>query len=330
MKTQEFTYHLPEKLIAQYPLRDRDQARLLVLDRASKKIIHTRFYKIPQFFRAKDVLCINNTKVFKARLKGKKHTGGAVEILLVKEQADGIWESLVSPSRRVKSGTQIMFNNNVYAKILQKEKTRCLVAFNISAEKVIKDYGAVPLPHYIKRSSTICDEKNYQTTYARKIGSIAAPTAGMHFSKTILKNCQQKGVRIAEITLHIGPGTFKPIRTEEIEDHDMEPEYYDIPPHEKKLIDSASRMIGVGTSVCRTLETFIRTNAPTGLAKLFIYPGHSFKKVDCLITNFHLPSSTPLLLVCAFAGRDLIFKAYEEAIKKKYRFLSYGDAMMIL
>ena len=330
MKLKDFEYQLPEQLIAQYPLRQRDKARLLVLDRASKKITHTRFSDITRFFRANDVLCMNNTKVFKARLKGKKITGGGAELLLIKEQADGIWESMISPSRRIRSGTQIIFSKDVHAKILQKKGARCLVAFNIPIESVIKEYGTVPLPPYIKRPSTTDDENDYQTTYAKEIGSIAAPTAGMHFSTNILEDCKQIGVRLAEITLHIGPGTFKPIRVENIEDHDMEPEYYDIPETAKKVISSASRLIGVGTSVCRTLETFARTNATTGLADIFIYPGHEFKAIDCLVTNFHLPGSTTLLLVCAFAGKDLIFKAYQEAIKKKYRFLSYGDAMMIV
>lgn len=330
MELKEFTYNLPEKLIAQYPRQERDQTRLLVLDRISKKITHTRFNKIFDFLKPKDVLCINNTKVFKARIKGRKTTGGAVEMLLIKEQAEGIWESLVSPSRRVCPGIQIILSDDAYAKILEKQGARCLVGFNIPIEKVISDFGSVPLPHYIRRSPVKSDEKNYQTTYAKKTGSIAAPTAGLHFSKKTLESCQEKGIQLAEITLHIGPGTFKPIRVKEIEDHDMDPEYYDIPIDSKKIIDSASRVIGVGTSVCRALETYARTRVPTGLAELFIYPGHEFQMIDCLITNFHLPGSTPLLLVCAFAGKNLIFKAYDEAIKKKYRFLSYGDAMLIL
>jgi S-adenosylmethionine:tRNA ribosyltransferase-isomerase len=330
MKIKEFEYHLPEELIAQYPLRERDRSRLLILDRASKEIIHARFYEISNFFKAKDVLVINNTKVFKARLKGKKPTGGAVELLLIKEQAEGIWESMVSPSRRVRSGTQVILKDDVYAKILEKKGARCLVAFNIPSDKVITDFGVVPLPHYIKRSAIPNDEKKYQTTFAKKTGSIAAPTAGMHFSQEVLKTCREKGVRLTEITLHIGPGTFKPIRTEEIEDHVMEPEYYDISRDSINSINNASRIISVGTSVCRTLETFARTHDTEGSAELFIYPGHKFKMVDCLVTNFHLPGSTPLLLVCAFADKDLIFKAYQEAIEKKYRFLSYGDAMLII
>jgi S-adenosylmethionine:tRNA ribosyltransferase-isomerase len=330
MKIKEFAYHLPAELIAQYPLRTRDRSRLLVLDRASKEIVHTHFHEISRFFKAKDVLVINNTKVFKARLKGKKPTGGAVELLLIKEQTEGIWESMVSPSRRVRSGTQVILKDDVYAKILEIKGARCLVAFNIPADKVIMDLGVVPLPHYIKRSAITNDEKSYQTTFAKKTGSIAAPTAGLHFTEEVLKLCEEKGVRLAEITLHIGPGTFKPIRTQNIEDHIMEPEYYDISQDSIDLLNDASRIIGVGTSVCRTLETYALTNDTEGSAELFIYPGHPFKIIDCLVTNFHLPCSTPLLLVCAFAGKDLIFKAYHEAIEKKYRFLSYGDAMLIL
>lgn len=330
MRITEFEYGLPEELIAEYPLQKRDQAKLMVLERKSKKITHVRFYDIHRFIKTGDILVINNTKVFKARLFGRKTTGGAVEILLIKQQADGIWESMVSPARRIRSGTQITIGENIYVKVLEKQGTRCLIGFNVSVENVIAHYGIVPLPHYIKRPAIDGDEESYQTTFAKKIGSIAAPTAGMHFTKKLLKKCQGKGARFAEITLHIGPGTFTPIRTREIEDHIMEAEYYEINKNSMKLIKKASRIIGVGTSVCRTLETHALTNDPEGMAELFIYPGYKFKKLDCLITNFHLPGSTPLLLVCAFAGKDLIFKAYEEAIKYRYRFLSYGDAMLIV
>ena len=330
MKLRDFDYILPEELIAQYPLKERGQAKLLVLDRAAKSISHFKFHDIAKFFTKDDVLAINNTKVFKARLQGKKTTGGAVEVLLIKQAADGIWESMVSNARRVRPGTQIFLGPDAYVKVIEKKGSRCLVAFNISAHEIIDKYGIVPLPHYIKRSAITNDEEYYQTTFAEKIGSIAAPTAGLHFTGNILKQISNADVEIAEITLHIGPGTFKPIRTENIEEHEMEAEYFEIPQKSIKVLRNAKRLFGVGTSICRTLETYAQTKKTFGLADLFIYPGHKFKIIDCLITNFHLPCSTPLLLVCAFAGKNLIFKAYEEAKQKKYRFLSYGDAMLII
>ncbi|MGB3477530.1 MAG: tRNA preQ1(34) S-adenosylmethionine ribosyltransferase-isomerase QueA [bacterium] len=330
MKLRDFNYILPEQLIAQYPLKERGQAKLLVLNRAAKSITHCRFCDIYKFFEPSDVLAINNTKVFKARLRGKKTTGGAVEVLLIKQQADGIWESMVSNARRVRPGTQIFLGPDAYVKVIEKKGSRCLVVFNISAHEIIAKYGIVPLPHYIKRSAITNDEKYYQTTFAEKIGSIAAPTAGLHFTKSILSQCEKNGAQITETTLHIGPGTFKPIRTENIEEHEMEAEYFEISQKSIKILRNAKRLFGVGTSVCRSLETYAHTKKTFGFADLFIYPGHKFKIIDCLITNFHLPCSTPLLLVCAFAGKNLIFKAYEEAIQKEYRFLSYGDAMLII
>ena len=330
MKLQDFDYTLPEKLIAQYPSKEREQAKLLILNRAAKSITHCLFSDIYKSLEPGDVLAINNTKVFKARLQGKKTTGGVVEVLLIKQQADGIWESMVSNARRVRPGTQIFLGPDAYVKVIEKKGSRCLVAFNISAHDIIDKYGTVPLPHYIKRLAITNDEEYYQTTFAKKTGSIAAPTAGLHFTEDVLRQCKKSGAAIEEITLHIGPGTFKPIRTLNIEEHEMEAEYFEIPQKSIKVLHNAKRLFGVGTSVCRTLETYTQTKKTFGLADLFIYPGYKFKIIDCLITNFHLPCSTPLLLVCAFAGKELIFKAYEEAIKKKYRFLSYGDAMLII
>jgi S-adenosylmethionine:tRNA ribosyltransferase-isomerase len=327
---KDFKYHLPEALIAQHPLPERDQARLMVLDRAAGSITHACFSGISEYLKNGDILVINNTKVFKARLQGKKTTGARVELLLIREQTDGIWESMVAPSRRIRPGMQIILEPGIFAKILEKKGARCLIAFNVPADQVISRHGTVPLPHYIKRPATRHDIHEYQTTYARKTGSIAAPTAGMHFSQAVLEKCREKGVDLAEITLHIGPGTFQPIRNENIEDHSMEPEYYDIPATSIRSINKGQRIVGVGTSVCRTLETYAKTKAHEGSADLFIYPGFEFNLVDCLVTNFHQPGSTPLLLVCAFAGKNLIFKAYKEAIEKKYRFLSYGDAMLII
>jgi len=330
MKLSEFNYNLPNELIAQYPLKERAEAKLVVLERKTGVISHHTFHYISKFFKKDDVLVLNNTKVFKARLKGKKETGGSVEILLVKEIETGVWEAIISHAKRTREKTKIFLDKDIYATVKQKLGTRCSLKFNISTQKIIKKYGIVPLPHYIKREAVNSDEEYYQSVFAKSDGSIAAPTAGLHFTEALLKDIKKSGVHITEITLHIGPGTFKPIRTANIEEHNMESEYFEIPEDTAHVITKAKRIFGVGTSVCRALESFANTGATSGPADLFIYPGYTFKTIDCLITNFHLPCSTPLLLVCAFASKDLIFKAYKEAIEKKYRFLSYGDAMLIM
>lgn len=351
MKITEFTYQPHPELIAQYPLKNREQARLLVLERQTGRISHHKFYEIVDFFNAGDVLVLNNTKVFKARLKGKKESGGSVEVLLVRESKEGLWESIVSHSRRLKVNNKIIFDQNTYAAVRRKEKARCFLEFNTSVLKIIERCGIVPLPHYIKRNTVLSDEEYYQTVFAKEDGSIAAPTAGLHFTSEILKEIEKKGTKVVEITLHIGPGTFKPIRAENIENHRMELEYIDIDYEATQKINQGKRIIGVGTSVSRALESVTncsgaiyrtkhvvagftlqnrRINTFSGFTDLFIYPGYKFKIIDCLITNFHLPCSTPLVLVCAFAGKDLLFRAYKEAIEQRYRFLSYGDAMLII
>jgi S-adenosylmethionine:tRNA ribosyltransferase-isomerase len=330
MKLSEFDYDLPKELIAQYPLEDRNQARLLILEKKTGKIEHTQFSDICRFFRSGDILVINNTKVFKARLKGKKETGGSVEILLIKEIRESMWEAMISHAKRTKVDTKILIDKNIHATVKEKRGTRCYLDFNISIEDIIEKYGIVPLPHYIKRDAARKDEEYYQAVFAKRRGSIAAPTAGLHFTQEILDSIKKQGAHVVEITLHIGPGTFKPIRTENIEEHIMEAEYYEIPEEAAKTIYQGQRVFGVGTSVCRTLETHTQTGETSGFADLFIYPGFHFKVISCLITNFHLPCSTPLVLVSAFAGKDKVIKAYHEAIRRKYRFLSYGDAMLIL
>ncbi len=330
MKLPEFDYDLPKELIAQYPLEDRDQAKLLVLGKKTGKIVHSQFHEISRFFSKGDILVINNTKVFKARLKGKKETGGSVEILLIKEIEANIWEAMISHAKRTKINTKIFLDRNVFATVIDKRRTRCYLDFNISLEDIIKEYGTVPLPHYIRRDAVRKDEEYYQAVFAKKQGSIAAPTAGLHFTQKILDSVEKQGAHIVEITLHIGPGTFIPIRTDNIEEHTMEAEYYEISEEVAETIHHGQRVFGVGTSVCRALETYAQTGVANGNADLFIFPGYSFRIIHCLITNFHLPCSTPLLLVSAFAGKDFLFKAYHEAIKKKYRFLSYGDAMLII
>lgn len=331
MKLDEFNYELPEGLIAQHPLTERNRARLLVLSRVTGMIEHRRFDQIVRYFKPGDLLIINNTKVFRARLFGKKETGGRVEVLLLqKEEKTVQWRALIAPARRLKSGMKILFDRDVYATLLQKTGSRCTIAFNVPADTVIETYGTVPLPHYIKRSADASDRDLYQTVFASKRGSVAAPTAGLHFTREVLGDIRRRGAMIAEITLHIGPGTFKPIRTERIEDHSMDPEYYEIPSTVAAALQGAERITAVGTSVCRALETYAGNGELSGNAHLFIYPGYAFKIVKRLITNFHLPRSTPLLLTSAFAGREALMKAYRAAIEREYRFLSYGDAMYIL
>jgi S-adenosylmethionine:tRNA ribosyltransferase-isomerase len=330
MKLQDFFYELPPKLIAQYPLERRDHSKLLVLERKSGEVRHRDFPGIVEFFEPGDVLVLNNTRVFKARLKGKKETGGNVEMLLVREIEKGNWEALVHSSRRLKIGTKILFEDKNFATVVGKTPGWCTVEFSVPAMEVIRKYGIVPLPHYIRRNTMPRDEEAYQTVYAEPQGSIAAPTAGLHFTREILEKIEKKGVKICRLTLHIGPGTFKPIRAQDVENHIMDPEYAEMSQETADAINAAKRVVGVGTSVTRTLESVAPARAFSGFTDLFIFPGHRFRVIDHLITNFHLPCSTPLLLVCAFAGRELIFKAYEEAVREKYRFLSYGDAMLII
>lgn len=341
MKRAAFDYHLPPELIAQRPLRDRSSSRLLVVDRSSGRIEHRRFNEMPGLLRADDTLVLNNTRVFKARLIGRKPSGGRVEILLVRPGPDDSWEALIDKSRRLAEGGRIIIAEDVYAQVVGKERTRITVRFNRPAGEVIARYGQVPLPHYIRRPADADDEESYQTVYANKPGSVAAPTAGLHFTPAMLADVRSRRAAIAEITLHVGPGTFRPIRTSEIEHHQMDAECYDVTAEAAAAINAAHRLVGVGTTTTRVLEYLGRSAAAgnaearpeirpgSGWADIFIYPGYNFRVVQSLVTNFHLPQSTPLLLVCAFAGRDLIFQAYEEAIRERYRFYSYGDAMLI-
>jgi len=346
MKLQDFSYSLLQELIAQFPIKDREQSGLLVLDRKTGQIAHRKFFEIIDYFEKGDVLILNDTKVFKARLKGKKDTGGGVEVLLVKQVESGFWEALVHSSKRMRTGDRIFFEKEIFATVRAKAPGKCYIEFSVPVEEVVRKFGIVPLPHYIKRNTVPADEETYQTVYAREEGSIAAPTAGLHFTPRLLKAIENRGVKTVYITLHIGPGTFKPIRVEDIERHRMEPEFVEISKDAAMAINNAPRVFGVGTSVTRALESVIGQNSCSdfspqknktsvddsfsGFTDLFIYPGHKFMTIDHLITNFHLPCSTPLLLVCAFAGKELIFKAYQEAIASRYRFLSYGDAMLIM
>ncbi|UCF70965.1 MAG: tRNA preQ1(34) S-adenosylmethionine ribosyltransferase-isomerase QueA [candidate division WOR-3 bacterium] len=331
MKLEDYRYELPASLIAQYPLRDRADSRLMVVDRKTGRISHTIFRRIRDYLHSGDVLIVNNTRVFKARLFARKQTGGKVEILLVRPSSARKWEAMISHAARVKEGQRFFLDQDTYATVEEKlEGARVLMTLSDEADKIIDRFGLVPLPQYIKRLPVLDDETAYQTTFAKNAGSIAAPTAGLHFTEDILASIRGKGVAVSEITLHIGPGTFKPIRTAHVEQHTMDSEFYEITNDSAHRFEASKRIVAVGTSVCRALETYIRTGERSAWSHLFIYPGVKFRLVNSMITNFHLPCSTPLLLVCAFAGRDLIFKAYEEAISEKYRFLSYGDPMLIV
>jgi S-adenosylmethionine:tRNA ribosyltransferase-isomerase len=331
MKLNDFQYDLPQELIAQFPVPDRTTARMLVLNRKTGELTHSKFKHITEFVQKGDVFVLNNTKVFKARLIGHKSTGGKVEALLIRKTDTGSWEAMISHAKRMHEGSRIYFTDELFAEIKEKiAGAKVVIEFNQSVDLIIQKYGHVPLPHYIKRNPVADDEATYQTTFAKETGSIAAPTAGLHFTRDLLKDIQSAGAKITELTLHIGPGTFKPIRNEDIEEHQMDAEFFEICESTLGMIRNCRRVFAVGTSVCRALETYAKKREAHGWADMFIYPGYKFQMIDCLVTNFHLPGSTPLLLVCAFAGKDLIFKAYQEAIEQKYRFLSYGDGMLIV
>jgi S-adenosylmethionine:tRNA ribosyltransferase-isomerase len=340
MKLSEFDYKLPPDLIAQYPLQQRDNCRLLVIDRSGKKIYHKRFCDIPDYLKKNDLLILNNTKVLPARLIGKKKmTGGKVDILLLESKKPSKFRCLIKPCD-IKINETIIFDNG---RLQAKVTGRGVVEFNSSDLNLIYSCGRMPLPPYIKRMPQKKDEIYYQTVFATKPGAIASPTAGLHFSARLLARLRAAGVKVCFISLHINYATFRPVREEEISRHKMYKEYYEIPSQTLSLLKKTRKEIGrilaVGTTSCRVLETIANltargelptTNYCSGYTDLFIYPGYKFKMTDCLLTNFHLPRTTLLLLVCAFAGRDLIMQAYQEAIERRYRFYSYGDAMLII
>lgn len=333
MKTKDFDYSLPEELIAQHPA-ERGKSRLLVLYKDTGKIEHTIFERITDFLNEKHVLVLNETKVIKARFFGKRKTGGKVEIFLLHKLNNKRWRALARPSKKLKEGERIKIADGFEIEIKGEEEGKKIVEFltELDEKEAIERYGKVPLPPYIRREAEKDDEERYQTVYAKEEGSVAAPTAGLHFTQEILKKLEEKGVKILKITLHIGLGTFKPIKTENVENHKMEEEFYKI---KKEVWDEITKsrdkkIIAVGTSTVRALESCIRTGKLESWTDLFIYPGFEFRIIDGMVTNFHLPCSTPLLLVCALAGKGKIMRAYKEAIKRKYRFYSYGDAMLIL
>ncbi|MBE3571960.1 MAG: tRNA preQ1(34) S-adenosylmethionine ribosyltransferase-isomerase QueA [Moorella humiferrea] len=342
MRLEDFDYYLPPELIAQKPVEPRDASRLLVLHRAKNRLEHRHFYDLPDYLREGDVLVLNETRVLPARLWGRRAgTGAGIEVLLLTRRTGDIWETLVRPARRVPVGTEIIFGRGeLKGRVIfvGKEGERLLeFAYEEGPfEALLERLGEMPLPPYIKEKPE--NPGRYQTVYARVDGSAAAPTAGLHFTPRLMERLQEKGIKLAYLLLHVGLGTFRPVKVENIEEHRMHAEYYEVTPETAAAINEArcrgGRVVAVGTTVVRTLETVA---TPEGLIRpgkgwtdIFIYPGYTFKAVDCLITNFHLPKSTLIMLVSAFAGREKILAAYKEAVAAGYRFFSFGDAMLIL
>ena len=340
MKTSDFYYDLPQELIAQDPLEDRSSSRLLVLDRKTGEMEHRVFRDITEYLRPGDCLVVNNTKVIPARLLGvKEDTGAGIEILLLKRKADNVWETLVKPGKKARPGARIVFGDGILkGEVLEVvDEGNRLIRFEYEGifEEILDRLGQMPLPPYITHQ--LKDKNRYQTVYAEHDGSAAAPTAGLHFTPELLEEIQAKGVRLAHVTLHVGLGTFRPVKVEDVSQHHMHSEYYVGEEEQARLINdtraSGGRVICVGTTSCRTLESAADEDgilrAGSGWTDIFIYPGYRFKIMDALITNFHLPESTLLMLVSAFADKEKIMKAYEEAVRQRYRFFSFGDAMFI-
>lgn len=340
MQLEDFNYELPEELIAQVPLEKRDTSRLMVLDKNTGEIKHRHFQDILDYIREGDTLVLNDTKVLPARLIGtKEDTGAVIEILLLKDIQEDTWECLTRPAKRVHIGTTISFGNG-------KLKAKCIYVgeegirkFELIYEgillEILEELGTMPLPPYIHEK--LSDQTRYNTVYAKNIGSAAAPTAGLHFTEDLLNKVKEKGVHIAYVTLHVGLGTFRPVQEENILDHKMHTEYYEMSEETANLLTSTKKnggkIIAVGTTSVRTLETIMNKyhefRACSGSTNIFIYPGYQFQAIDYLITNFHLPKSTLIMLVSALAGREHVLNAYQEAVKEKYRFFSFGDSMMI-
>ncbi|MGB7291963.1 MAG: tRNA preQ1(34) S-adenosylmethionine ribosyltransferase-isomerase QueA [Thermodesulfobacteriota bacterium] len=335
MNTEEFSYHLPADLVAFYPEERRDCCNLMVVDRNNGNIQHRNFYELKDILHEGDSLVLNNTKVIPARLYGKRDSGKRIEVFLVDKINTRIWKCLV---RNPKAGMEIKFERGVSGKLNKNGRDEWSIVFQSGVDEYVGRYGKMPLPPYITREPEEADNVYYQTVYARESGAIAAPTAGLHFSDELLSRLEKIGVEINYLTLHVGIGTFKPVKTARIEDHHMHEEYREIPEETSRAINRAKqerrRVIAVGTTAVRALESSVDNSgnlrSSSGFTDLFIYPGFQFKVVDVLLTNFHLPRSTLMMLVSAFAGKELIFKAYKEAIEKRYRLLSYGDAMLIV
>jgi len=342
MKIEEFDYNLPRSLIAQYPSPKRGDSRLMVLNRSQQSIEHLRFENIPDYLNSGDLLVMNNTRVLPARLIGHKETGGKVEVLLIPSRngTKGEWEAMVKNVGKVKRAVRIRFGEEAYGELSGMKGGRGKISFigEKPVEDLLQDAGHIPLPPYIKREDEPLDRDRYQTVIAKEEGSIAAPTAGLHFTHSMIRALKEKGIKIAFITLHIGPGTFAPVKAKEVEEHRMDKEWVEITEEVAEEItqtkEKGGRIIAVGTTTTRALESPVdrkgRIKPGTGLVSLFIHPPYSFRVIDGLVTNFHLPKSTLIMLVSAFAGREFILRAYQEAVERKYRFYSYGDAMLIL
>ena len=340
MKTSDFAYDLPEELIAQDPLSDRASSRLMILDKQTGEITHRIFHDITEYLKPGDCLVLNDTKVIPARLIGEREeTGGKVEVLLLKRGEDNVWETLVKPGKKARPGTRLVFGGDLLrAEVVDiVEEGNRLIRFEYEGifEEILDQLGQMPLPPYITHQ--LEDKNRYQTVYAKHNGSAAAPTAGLHFTPELLEAIKKKGVDIASVTLHVGLGTFRPVKVDEITEHHMHSEFFQITEEAAQKINHAKenggRVICVGTTSCRTIESAAdedgHLKACSGWTEIFIYPGYKFKVLDCLITNFHLPESTLVMLVSALAGREHVLAAYEEAVKERYRFFSFGDAMFI-
>lgn len=347
MKIDEFDYDLPQELIAQRPSEKRDDCRLMILDRRENTVEHRRFFEVLDYLKPGDCLVMNNSKVLPARLFGvKEKTGAKVEFLLLKRLEGDQWETMVKPGKRLRPGDSVVFGDNFRAQVLAygEDGTR-IVQFlyeGVFMER-LEELGRMPLPPYIERESTVEDKEMYQTVYCREEGSVAAPTAGLHFTQELLKKAEDKGVRLAYVTLHVGIGTFRPVKCENVEDHHMHFEEYSVDEDTARKINetilAGGRIVSVGTTSTRTLESaayFDETSgrhlirSGSGSTGIFIYPGYTFKIIGALITNFHLPKSTLMMLISAFYDREHVLNAYEEAVREEYRFFSYGDAMLIV
>ena len=339
MKKSDFYFDLPEELIAQTPLERRDASRLLHLDKATGALEHRHFYDLPEYLRAGDCLVLNDSRVLPARLIGSRPSGGAVELVLLRDLGDGRWECLSRPGRKTRPGQELLFGDGELRATVEAvaEGGNRIVQFHYEGIflEVLERLGKMPLPPYIK--AELADSERYQTVYSREPGSAAAPTAGLHFTEALLEQIRAKGVKVCFVTLHVGLGTFRPVKEEEIEDHPMHAEFCIVPEKTARIINerkaAGGRVVAVGTTSCRTLESFAKQDGTlepsSGWTDIFIYPGYRFKCIDALVTNFHLPESTLIMLVSALAGRENILNAYAVAVRERYRFFSFGDAMMI-
>ena len=342
MKITDFDFELPDALIAQQPLADRERSRMLAVDRAANSYADDHFYNFPRFLKKGDVVVLNNTKVFPARLFGASETGARIELFLVRETENKVWETLARPARRLKTGKKIIFGARLSAEVLEKsDEGRVFVKFDADGDfdEILEEIGKTPLPPYIKREAEDFDQdrERYQTVFAQKRGAIAAPTAGLHFTPQILQEIKDSGADVAEITLHVGYGTFEPVRAQNLSEHKVLPESYEISSETAETLNRAKaerrRVIAIGTTTTRTLEAAIAKHGEfkpeKSLADLTITPGYKFQAIDGLLTNFHLPQSSLLVLVSTFGGHELIMESYNHAVAEKYRFYSYGDCMLI-